>query len=67
MTHHVSPVYVVSAVRTPIGSYLGALASVPAPRLGAVAIRAAVERAKIDPSRVQEVFMGNALLSLIHI
>ena len=61
MTHHVSPVYVVSAVRTPIGSYLGALASVPAPRLGAVAIRAAVERAKIDPSRVQEVFMGNVL------
>ena len=61
MTHHVSPVYVVSAVRTPIGSYLGALAPVPAPRLGAVAIRAAVERAKIDPSRVQEVFMGNVL------
>ncbi|MCC6898956.1 MAG: acetyl-CoA C-acyltransferase [Polyangiaceae bacterium] len=61
MTHHVSPVYVVSATRTPIGSYLGALASVTAPRLGAAAIRAAVERAKIEPARVQEVFMGNVL------
>ena len=61
MTHHVSPVYVVSATRTPIGSYLGALASLPAPRLGAVAIKAAIERAKLDPARVQEVFMGNVL------
>lgn len=61
MTHHVSPVYVVSATRTPIGSYLGALASLPAPRLGAVAIKAAIERAKIEPGRVQEVFMGNVL------
>src|SRR3954469_8570250 len=54
-------VYIVAAARTPIGSYLGALASVPAPRLGAVAIRAALERAKLSPDAVGEVFMGNVL------
>lgn len=56
-----SDVFIVSAARTPIGSYLGALSSLPAPRLGALAIRAAVERAKLSPEQVQEVFMGNVL------
>src|SRR5437868_12567212 len=54
-------VYVVSAVRTPSGAYLGALASVPAPRLGATAIKSALERAKLAPEQVGEVFMGNVL------
>ncbi len=54
-------VYIVGAARTPIGSYLGALSSLPAPRLGAVAIRAAVERAGIVADDVGEVFMGNVL------
>jgi len=54
-------VYIVAAARTPIGSYLGALASLPAPRLGAVAIRAAVERAGLTPDDIGEVFMGNVL------
>lgn len=54
-------VYVVSACRTPIGSYLGALASVPAPRLGAVAIKSALERAGVQAAQVGEVFMGNVL------
>jgi acetyl-CoA C-acetyltransferase len=54
-------VYIVSAARTPIGSYLGALSSVPAPRLGAVAIEAALARASIAPDQVGEVFMGNVL------
>jgi acetyl-CoA C-acetyltransferase len=54
-------VYIVSAARTPIGSYLGAFASLPAPRLGALAIRAAVERAGVSPEDVGEVFMGNVL------
>lgn len=54
-------VYVVSAARTPIGSYLGALGSVPAPRLGAVAIQSALERAGVRPELVGEVFMGNVL------
>ena len=54
-------VYIVGAARTPIGSYLGAFASVSAPRLGAVAIRAAVERSGLTASDVGEVFMGNVL------
>ena len=54
-------VYVVSAVRTPIGAYLGSLASVPAPRLGATAIKSALERAGIAGEQVGEVFMGNVL------
>jgi acetyl-CoA C-acetyltransferase len=56
-----APVYIVSAVRTPIGAYLGSLASVTAPRLGATAIKAALERAKVAPDQVGEVFMGNVL------
>ncbi|HEY0467137.1 MAG TPA: acetyl-CoA C-acyltransferase [Polyangiaceae bacterium] len=54
-------VYIVGAARTPIGSYLGAFANLPAPRLGAVAIRAAVERAGLSPEDIAEVFMGNVL------
>src|SRR5690606_31899959 len=56
-----APVYIVAAKRTPIGSFLGAFASVPAPRLGARAIAAALEQAKLAPELVQEVFMGNVL------
>src|SRR4051812_50024140 len=54
-------VYVVSAARTPIGAYLGALASVPAPRLGATAIKSALERAGVAAEQVDEVFIGNVL------
>lgn len=54
-------VVVVGAARTPIGSFLGSLAAVPAPRLGAVAIRAALERAGVAPGAVDEVIMGNVL------
>jgi acetyl-CoA C-acetyltransferase len=54
-------VVVVGAARTPIGSFMGALSSIPAPRLGAVAIREAVQRAGIPPSAVDEVIMGNVL------
>ncbi|GAC1341829.1 MAG: acetyl-CoA C-acetyltransferase [Candidatus Dormibacteria bacterium] len=52
---------IVSAVRTPVGSLGGALADVPAPRLGALAVAEAVRRAGIDPSAVEEVLMGNVL------
>jgi acetyl-CoA C-acetyltransferase len=55
------PVFIVSATRTPIGAYLGSLSSLPAPRLGAIAIKAALERAKVSPDQVGEVFMGNVL------
>ena len=54
-------VYIVSAVRTPLGSFNGKLSSVPAPKLGATAIKGAVSAAGIDPKEVQEVFMGNVL------
>jgi acetyl-CoA C-acetyltransferase len=57
----VSSVYIVSAARTPVGGFLGSLASLSAPRLGAVAIRAALERAKLAPDTVGEVLMGNVL------
>ncbi len=54
-------VVIVGAARTPIGSFLGSLSAVPAPRLGAVAIRAALERAGVAPGAVDEVVMGNVL------
>jgi acetyl-CoA C-acetyltransferase len=56
-----SEVFIVAAARTPIGSFQGSLASVSAPRLGAVAIQAVVERAAIDKAQIDEVFMGNVL------
>lgn len=49
---------ILSGARTPVGKYQGGLTSVPAPRLGAVAIKAAVERAGIDASAIEEVIMG---------
>src|SRR5438105_14862215 len=54
-------VVIVSGARTPIGSFLGTLASVPAPRLGATAIKAALERSGVAPDQVQEVIMGCVL------
>jgi acetyl-CoA C-acetyltransferase len=54
-------VVIVGAARTPIGSFLGSLASVTAPKLGAIAIRAALERAGVEPGAVDEVVMGNVL------
>ena len=54
-------VYVVSATRTPIGAFAGALSSLRAPELGATAIRAAISRANIAPEQIDEVFMGNVL------
>jgi len=54
-------VYIVSAVRTPIGSFNGALSSLAAPKLGAAAIKAAIERIKLNPAEVQQVYMGSVL------
>lgn len=54
-------VYIVSAVRTPIGSFGGALKDISSTRLGGIAIKAAVERAGIDPKLVNEVYMGCVL------
>ena len=54
-------VYIVSAVRTPIGAFNGSLAAVSAPQLGATAIKGALAQAGIAPEMVQEVFMGNVI------
>jgi acetyl-CoA C-acetyltransferase len=52
---------ILSAVRTPIGRFQGALSGLTATRLGAIAVKAAVERAGIDPNDVEEVLMGNVV------
>ncbi len=60
MSDSTTPV-LVSAVRTPIGRYLGGLSSLSAPQLGAVVIRDALKRAGVDPAAVDEVIMGHVL------
>lgn len=54
-------VYIVSAVRTPIGSFMGSLSTVEAPKLGAIAIKGALAKANVAADNVDEVFMGNVL------
>jgi len=60
MTDSTTPV-ILSAVRTPIGRYLGGLAPLPAPRLGALVVRETVRRAGVDPAAVEEVILGNVI------
>jgi acetyl-CoA C-acetyltransferase len=54
-------VYILSAVRTPIGSFLGGLSAISATKLGSIAIKAAVERSGVSVDHIDEVFMGNVL------
>lgn len=54
-------VVIVSAVRTPIGSFLGSLSSLSATQLGSAAIKGALDKINLDPSAVQEVYMGNVV------
>ncbi|WP_299126896.1 acetyl-CoA C-acyltransferase [uncultured Winogradskyella sp.] len=54
-------VVIVSAVRTPIGSFLGDLSSIPAPKLGATAIKGALDKINLKPEMVDEVLMGNVV------
>ena len=54
-------VYIVSATRTPIGSFGGSLASFSATQLGALAIKSAVEKSGLSPAQIQEVYMGNVM------
>ena len=54
-------VVIVAATRTPIGSFGGSLAGIPATQLGAVVIRSAVEKSRLKPEQIQEVYMGNVL------
>src|SRR2546421_13089376 len=58
---HPDPIVIVSAARTPLGAFQGELKGFAAPELGAAAIRAAVERAKVRSEDVQEVLMGCVL------
>lgn len=54
-------VVIVSAVRTPIGSFMGGLSNVTAPQLGAIAIKGALDKINLDPAMVDEVLMGNVI------
>jgi acetyl-CoA C-acetyltransferase len=54
-------VYIVAAARTPIGSFLGGLASIPATTLGSIAIKGALEKGNVPADKIDEVFMGNVL------
>lgn len=54
-------VYLAGASRTPIGMFNGAYAEIPAPKLGSIAIKAALDRAKVDPKQVDEVYFGNVI------
>lgn len=54
-------VVIVSVARTPIGSFMGSLSTIPAPELGAIAIKGALDKININPNLVQEVFMGNVV------
>jgi len=56
-----SDVYIVSAARTPMGSFLGSLSTVPATKLGSTAIQGALKMAELDPKEIEEVYMGNVL------
>ena len=56
-----SDIVILGAARTPIGAFLGGLAPLSAPRLGAIAIKCALERARVRPDQVDEVFMGNVI------
>ncbi|WP_210114390.1 acetyl-CoA C-acyltransferase [Hymenobacter elongatus] len=57
----IKEVYIISAVRTPIGSFGGSLASVSATDLGAIALKGALEKAGVDPKEVEQVIMGNVI------
>lgn len=58
-------IVIVGGARTPIGSFLGTLSSLPAPRLGAAAIKAALENSGVSPEQVQQVIMGNVLQAAV--
>src|SRR5262245_45958077 len=61
MSERSEPVYIVGACRTPVGAFLGALAPLTAPKLGALVIAEALSRAKLDKGTVEEAVMGNVL------
>ncbi len=54
-------IVIISYARTPLGSFMGSLKNMPSPKLGAVAIKGALEKIGLDPAKIDEVFMGNVL------
>lgn len=58
---HMKEVFIVSAVRTPMGSFMGSLSTVPATKLGATAVKGALDKINLDPKNIQEIYMGNVL------
>jgi len=60
-TYSMKEVVIVSVARTPIGSFMGSLSSIPATKLGAIAIKGALDKINLDANLVQEVFMGNVV------
>ncbi len=58
---HMKEVFIVAAAKTPMGSFMGSLATVPATKLGSAAIKGALSKIALDPKSVQEVYMGNVL------
>ena len=54
-------VYIVSAVRTPMGSFMGSLSTVPATKLGSIAVKGALDKINLNPEVIQEIYMGNVL------
>jgi acetyl-CoA C-acetyltransferase len=58
-------IVILGGARTPIGSFLGTLAALPAPKLGSVAIKCALENSRVTPDRIQQVIMGNVLQAAV--
>ncbi len=54
-------IVIVSATRTPIGSFMGSLSTISASRLGAIAIKGALDKINLDPNQIDEIFMGNVI------
>jgi acetyl-CoA C-acetyltransferase len=58
-------IVILGGARTPIGSFLGTLSSIPAPKLGSVAIKCALESSRVSPEQIQQVIMGNVLQAAV--
>src|SRR5437763_12271129 len=58
-------IVIVGGARTPIGSFLGTLSSIPAPKLGSIAIKCALEGSRVSPEQIQQVIMGNVLQAAV--
>src|SRR5438552_18655024 len=60
-----SDIVILGGARTPIGSFLGTLSSLPAPKLGSIAIKCALETSRVQPGQIEQVIMGNVLQAAV--